>query len=138
VLAELEGGAKFEDLAKKYSTDPGSKDNGGKYTAVKGQSVPEFEKAAYALKTNEVSAPVKTQFGFHIIQALGAMKKATTTPFADVKASIKATLEQERKNEVASKWAEDLKVKYLEKTSYASGFAPPDEATAPVEDDTEN
>lgn len=138
VLAELKGGAKFEDLAKKYSTDPGSKDTGGKYTAVKGQSVPEFEKAAYSLKTNEISAPIKTQFGFHIIQPLAAVKPGSTTPFAEVKESIKSTLEQQKKNDVASGWAEDTKKKYLEKTSYASGFAPPEEAVAPVEDDTEN
>ena len=70
VYAQLKNGADFEALVKKYSTDTGSKSNGGKYTANRGQSVPEFDEAAFKLKTNEISKPVKTQFGYHIIEPL--------------------------------------------------------------------
>ncbi|MEW8986905.1 MAG: peptidylprolyl isomerase, partial [Bacillus sp. (in: firmicutes)] len=69
VKAKLDSGAKFEDLAKEYSTDPGSKDNGGDLGWFgTGAMVPEFETAAYALKKDEISAPVKSEHGWHVIQ----------------------------------------------------------------------
>jgi len=66
---KLKNGSKFEDLAKQYSTDPGSKDKGGDLGYF-GQGVmdPTFEKAAYSLKVGEISQPVHTQFGYHIIK----------------------------------------------------------------------
>ena len=70
VYAQLKNGADFETLVQKYSMDTGSKANGGKYTANRGQSVPEFDEAAFKLKTNQISLPVKTQFGYHIIEPL--------------------------------------------------------------------
>lgn len=69
VKSKLAAGEKFEDLAAKYSTDPGSKDNGGDLGWFgEGAMVPEFEKAAYALKIDEISAPVKSENGWHVIQ----------------------------------------------------------------------
>ena len=70
LAAQLEGGGDFAALAKKFSQDTGSKANGGKLTISKGQTVAPFDKAAFALKVNEVSEPVKTEFGFHIIEPL--------------------------------------------------------------------
>lgn len=67
---QLKNGADFATLAKKYSTDTGSKDKGGELGWVKkGQMVPEFEKALFSLKKGEISQPVKSQYGYHIIQA---------------------------------------------------------------------
>src|SRR3954454_16928541 len=84
IESQLKGGASFATLAKKYSKDPGSAANGGKLTVSKGQTVPEFDKVAFTLKTNALSRPVKTQYGWHIIQALSAVKVAKTTPLKDV------------------------------------------------------
>ncbi|WNS76760.1 peptidylprolyl isomerase [Bacillus sp. DTU_2020_1000418_1_SI_GHA_SEK_038] len=69
VKKKLDEGAKFEDLAKEYSTDTGSAANGGDLGWFgPGRMVPEFENASYALEVNEISAPVKSQHGYHIIQ----------------------------------------------------------------------
>ena len=71
VEQKLKGGAKFEDLAKQYSQDPGSKDKGGDLGNFRqGQMVPAFEKAAESQPLNVVGAPVKSPFGYHIIEVL--------------------------------------------------------------------
>ncbi len=71
LLDSLKHGADFAELAKKYSQDPGSAADGGDLGwAKRGQFVPEFEHAVYALKPGEISGIVETQFGFHIIQLL--------------------------------------------------------------------
>lgn len=71
ILEEINKGLSFEEAAKKYSEDPGSKDNGGYLGFVpRGTFVKEFEKAAFTLAINTISKPIKTQFGFHIIEVL--------------------------------------------------------------------
>ena len=71
ILEEIDKGLSFEEAAKKYSEDPGSKDNGGYLGFVpRGTFVKEFEKAAFTLAINTISKPIKTQFGFHIIEVL--------------------------------------------------------------------
>ena len=68
---KLKSGAKFEDLAKQYSQDPGSKGKGGDLGFFRtGQMMPSFEKAAFAQKLNEIGPPVKSPFGYHIIEVL--------------------------------------------------------------------
>lgn len=68
VLKRARAGEDFAKLAKEYSEDPGSKDKGGEYIFPRKKMVPEFETAAFALKPNEVSDIVTTQFGYHIIK----------------------------------------------------------------------
>ena len=71
IKKKLNKGSKFEDLVKECSKDEGSKANGGELGYVmKGQLVPEFENKAFSMKQDEISDPVKTQFGWHIIKAL--------------------------------------------------------------------
>ena len=84
ILAKLNKGEKFEDVAKKYSLD-GSKDYGGDLGYFsEGEMVPEFSKAAFALKPGEISQPVKTDFGWHIIK-LEDRKKGAAQPYDQVK-----------------------------------------------------
>jgi peptidyl-prolyl cis-trans isomerase D len=69
LLKQIQGGADFAELAKENSEDPGSKDQGGEVGwMVRGQMVPEFEKAGFALKVGETSGLVKTTYGYHILQ----------------------------------------------------------------------
>jgi parvulin-like peptidyl-prolyl isomerase len=126
---QLKAGASFAALAKKFSEDTGSKANGGKLTISKGQTVAPFDKVAFELKKNAISQPVKTEFGYHIIQPLSDTKSAKVTPLKDVKDSIRQQLAQTKKNEAMTKWVDELKKDYKDKISYAVGFSPPPGAT---------
>jgi len=122
---QLKAGANFGALAKKYSQDPGSKTNGGKLTISKGQTVATFDQMAFLLKTGAISHPVKSQYGYHIIKALGDIKPATVTAFAKVKASIRQTLLQQKKNQAMQSWSDKLKKDFDGKIKYQTGYAPP-------------
>ena len=127
IHGQLSDGGDFAALAKKHSIDS-SKDVGGTLTIRMGETVPQFEKAALALKVNEISKPVKTRFGWHVIQALGPLTPRVH-PLASVRQTIRDTLaarSARRGHEVAR----DLKQEYADKIEYASGFAPP--ATSPA------
>ena len=126
IYAQLKGGGDFAKLAKKYSQDPGSKSQGGKLTVSKGQTVPPFDKKAFELKTNELSQPVKTQYGWHIIQALTAVKPRTTTPETKVKESIRQQLAQQKKNQAMTDWVNDLTKDFCkgDEVKYQVGYKP--------------
>ena len=125
IYAQLKGGANFAKLAKKYSKDPGSASNGGKLTISKGQTVPAFDKTAFSLKKGQLSAPIHTQYGYHIIQPLSAVKPPKTTALKDVKESIRQQLTQTKKNEKMRTWVNDVTKEYKSKIKYAPGYAPP-------------
>jgi foldase protein PrsA len=127
---QIKGGANFAALAKKYSQDPGSKNQGGKLTISKGQTVAPFDQTAFLMRTGQVSHPVKTEFGYHIIKALGPIKAARTTPFSEVKASISQQLQQTKKNEAMTKWVNDVKKEFAKKIHYQVGYAPPSTSNA--------
>jgi peptidyl-prolyl cis-trans isomerase C len=96
LLAQIKGGAKFEDIAKKSSKDTGSAQNGGDLDFAKPDAyVPEFSKAMIALKKGEISAPVKSQFGYHIIK-LEDTREAQFPPFEEVKPQVMQRLEQQK------------------------------------------
>ena len=133
VYDQLEGGADFAALAKQLSADPGSAKVGGRLTITRGQTVPEFDKVAFDLPTNELSKPVKTTYGYHIIEPVSDTKEATVQPFNKVKAAIKTTLLQQKRNEAVQAWVEDQKKDYEDKVSYAAGYEPPAVPEAPTE-----
>jgi foldase protein PrsA len=135
IYTQLKKGADFAKLAKKYSLDTVSAAQGGKYNAVKGQSVKPFEQVAFSLKTNEISKPVKTQYGWHVIQALSAIKPAGQTPEAQAADQIKQQLLQTKRNDAVNSWAKDLQKGYCKDSQikYQAGFQPsPDPCTAPA------
>jgi foldase protein PrsA len=122
----------FAALAKKYSIDPGSKSQGGQLTITRGQTVPEFDRTAFALKTGEISKPVKTQFGWHVIWAEKPAKPRQSTPFAQVKESIRQQLLQQKRNDALQKWLDGVKKEYASKVKYAPGLEPPATTTSPA------
>jgi len=105
VIADLKGGAKFEDIAKAKSKDPSASQNGGDLGFfAKDEMVPEFSAAAFALKDGEVSSePVKTQFGWHVIQVI----ERRTAPPPTLEES-KSTIEDQLRKQAAQKVIEDL------------------------------
>jgi parvulin-like peptidyl-prolyl isomerase len=121
---QLKNGASFAALAKKYSKDPGSAKTGGKLTITKGQTVPEFDKAAFALKTNQISPPIHTQYGWHIIQALSAVKPAKVTPLASVKTQISQQVLQTKRTAAMTKWLDGVKKSFAKNISYQAGYTP--------------
>jgi|SRR5262245_5436062 len=127
---QLHNGGNFAALAKKYSKDPGSAASGGKLTISKGQTVPPFDRAAFSLKTNEISKPVHTTYGWHIIQALGAVKAAKLTPLKDVQDSIRQQLLQTKKTDTMTKWVDGVKKDFSKKISYQTGYAPSNTSTS--------
>jgi parvulin-like peptidyl-prolyl isomerase len=137
IYDELTNGADFAMLAKKNSADPGSKDSGGKLTISRGHTVPEFDKVSFELAKGELSRPVKTQYGYHVIEAVSEVRKATTTSLDKVRASIRTTLLQQKRNEEMQAWVEDLKKDYQGKVSYAAGFEPPALPDAPTDTATQ-
>lgn len=101
-------GASFEELAKKYSEDPGSKaKNGDLGWLDQGQTVPEFEKAAFALNKGETSDLVKSQFGFHIIKLLDK-ESAHTRTFDEVKDSLRPNFQLNKAEQAAGATADKL------------------------------
>lgn len=68
LLKKIAAGEKFEDLAKKFSKCPSSQRGGDLGQFGRGRMVPSFDEAAFALQVNEISKPVRTQFGYHLIQ----------------------------------------------------------------------
>jgi parvulin-like peptidyl-prolyl isomerase len=124
IEGQLKSGADFAKLAKKYSKDPGSASQGGKLTISKGQTVAPFDKVAFSLKKNELSAPVHTTYGWHLIQALSDVRPATQQPLKDVKESIRTQVLQTKKTDVINKWVADVQKEYVKKIAYQIGYTP--------------
>jgi peptidyl-prolyl cis-trans isomerase D len=101
-------GTNFEELAKRYSEDPGTKDKGGDLGWItQGQTVPEFERVAFSLPKGSVSDLVKTQYGFHIIKVLDK-ETAHTKTFDEVRDSIRTPLMLSKADKQAADIADKL------------------------------
>src|SRR5205807_3501947 len=105
----VSGKAKFEDVAKKESDDVESGKNGGELGSFgHGQMVPEFEAAAFNAKPGDVTEPVKTQFGYHIIK----VEEHSMTSFEQVKPTLEKTLKQKKLRETLDALKESAKPTY--------------------------
>jgi peptidyl-prolyl cis-trans isomerase D len=108
LLKQLKAGANFEDLAKKYSEDPGSAKQGGALGWIaRKQTVPEFEKAAFSQPIGQIGDLVKSSYGFHIIR-VDARQEAHMKTLDEVKSEIEPILKQQKAQQIAQKQADDL------------------------------
>ncbi len=112
IYESLKKGANFAELAKKNSIDPGSAKNGGDLGFFsKGQMVPEFEAAAAKLKVGEISQPVKTKYGYHIIKVTDK-KLGKPIEFDKVKGLLSQRVAAEKQKEAFDSYLENLKKSY--------------------------
>ena len=108
LLKQVKGGANFEELAKKYSEDPGSaKQNGSLGWIGRGQTVPEFEKTAFSLPKGQISDLVKSSYGFHIIR-VDDKQEAHMKSLDEVKDQIEPILKRQKAQQLAQNQAETL------------------------------
>jgi peptidyl-prolyl cis-trans isomerase C len=112
--AKIVAGADFAQLAKENSTDPGSKDQGGMLGYfTKGQMVPEFDEAAFKMQKGEVSEPIKTNFGWHIIK-LEDRRRKEPPPFDSVKDTIMNSLAVRKAQDKAVELRKQASIDYVD------------------------
>ncbi|HZO97061.1 MAG TPA: SurA N-terminal domain-containing protein [Gaiellaceae bacterium] len=134
IRTQIAHGADFAKLAKRYSKDPGSKSIGGKFTAKKGQDVPEFDAAVFSkAKTGTLLQPVNTkEYGWFVIKLVGDVKP---TSEAQVASTIRAQLEQDDRNKTMTDWVAGVTKSYCKggKVSYQAGYEPVPDPCAALE-----
>ena len=111
ILAEINAGLAFEDAAQKYSSCPSSERGGDLGEFGRGQMVPEFENAVFTMKADEVSEPVQTQFGHHLIK-LVSINNGEEAEFEKVKDQVQQFVMSVKHNDIYSTKQAELKAKY--------------------------
>jgi parvulin-like peptidyl-prolyl isomerase len=129
LLAADPSDANWKKVAKKYSIDPGSKDKGGDLGSFpKGRMVPQFDKIAFSIKPGTISAPVKSQFGYHIVEVTKKTAGSTKT-YEEAKATIEQTLKYQLQSKAWTDWL--AKAEKDTAIIYAAGFDPKDLTASP-------
>jgi peptidyl-prolyl cis-trans isomerase C len=123
VKKQLENGGDFAALAKKYSQDPGSAEQGGDLGCIgRGETVPNFEEAVFNAEQGEIVGPVETEFGYHVIEVTDIQEEATQ-PLSEVEAQIREQLTTEAQSEEFTAWLQ--KQKEQRNVKYLPGYKPP-------------
>ena len=123
VKQQLQNGGDFADLAKEYSQDPGSAEQGGALGCIgRGETVPNFEEAVFGAQQGEIVGPVETEFGYHIIEVTKIQEEATQ-PLSEVEAQIRDQLTTEAQSEQFTAWLQ--KQKEQRNVKYLPGYKPP-------------
>ncbi len=133
---KVKNGANFAQLAKKYSKDTGSAAQGGKLCVAHGTAsggcnptVAPFDKAAFSLKTNDISL-VHSVYGWHVIQPISAVKPAHMETFAQVKSQIVTNLSSQQQQTALNAWLAKMTNDFKGKVAYQTGYAPATTTTA--------
>jgi foldase protein PrsA len=121
LVSQLRSGASFGQLARRYSQDPRSKNAGGRIVLSKGQAGA-LEKVAFSIPAHTLSDPIRTRYGWHVVEALGPVLPAKTRPYRQVKEAIRKELLQTKENEASTKYLVRLARK--NKVKYQAGFGP--------------
>ncbi len=138
VREEIMGGADFAEMAKQHSDDPGSKEEGGDLGNVqRGTMVPEFDETVFSLEEGAISEPVKTQFGYHLIQ-VQEINPERTPSLEEVQEALKAELEDEAKRVAWEDWLkstrEELNVVVQDGLEYVTTTTEAVDATAATDE----
>jgi len=115
IREKLLKGAEFEELAKKYSDDTGSKKKGGDLGIIrKGQTIPEFEKEIFKLKPGEISKPIKSPYGYHLVKVEKIIPERIPS-FEEVKNLVKQDYMQKKREEIMAQILQKLYKEYQPK-----------------------
>jgi foldase protein PrsA len=118
----IEDGDSFASVAKRYSTDEGSKGEGGKLKVTKGQQEPAFDDAVFAGKKGDLLGPIKTQFGYYVVR-IDKITKGDQQTLQEATPTIKQVLKQEAEQKAVADFSEDYRKKWTEKTECRKDFA---------------
>ena len=123
VKQQLQNGGDFAALAKEYSQDPGSAEQGGDLGCIgRGETVPNFEEAVFGAEQGEIVGPVETDFGYHVIEVTDIQEEAAQ-PLSEVEAQIRDQLTTEAQSEEFTAWLQ--KQKEQRNVKYLPGYKPP-------------
>jgi foldase protein PrsA len=129
--AAIDGGQSWKSVAKKFSIDQASKNQGGVLLAVaKGQQEPSLDKAVFGAEKGELSGPVKTQFGWYVFQVTKVTPKSQQTQ-QQASQTIKGILASENQQKALDKFIKDFQKEWKEKTNCRKGFVTQDCKNAP-------
>lgn len=110
ILEELEGGGDFAELAKAWSIDESSSENGGELRYfTRGSGVPEFEDACFALELGETSGVVETGYGYHIIRLIDRRAAGRIVVLDEIREELRGYLSMMKQEEVLREWLEGLR-----------------------------
>jgi peptidyl-prolyl cis-trans isomerase C len=123
VKSQLENGGDFAELAKEYSEDPGSAEQGGDLGCLgRGETVPNFDEAIFNAEEGEIVGPVETEFGYHVIEVT-EIRARSTQPLEEVEAQIREQLSADIQAEEFSAWIQ--RQKEQRDVKYLPGYKPP-------------
>jgi foldase protein PrsA len=117
----IENGDSWASVAKKYSTDEGSKSQGGKLTVTKGNQEPAFDDAVFAASKGDLIGPIKTQFGYYVVK-VDNVKKSTQQSLQEATPAIKQVLTQQGQQKAVSDFSETYRKKWTAKTDCRKGY----------------
>jgi peptidyl-prolyl cis-trans isomerase C len=123
VKSQLQNGADFAVLAKEFSQDPASAENGGDLGCLgKGETVPNFEEAVFNAQQGEIVGPVETEFGYHLVEVTD-IRQQSTQPLEEVEGQIREQLSADIRAEEFTSWVQ--KQKEQRDVKYLPGYKPP-------------
>jgi peptidyl-prolyl cis-trans isomerase C len=123
VKKQLQDGGDFAQLAKEFSQDPGSAEQGGDLGCIgKGETVPNFEEAVFGAEQGEIVGPVETEFGYHVIEVTDVREEATQ-PLSEVEAEIREQLTTDAQAQEFTTWLQ--KQREQRNVKYLPGYKPP-------------
>jgi foldase protein PrsA len=122
LVDQLRDGGSFAQLARRYSRDPRAKSSGGGFEIAQGDASRAYERVVFSIPTGRIAGPVRTQFGWHVIEALGPVRRGKTRPYAQVKEQIRQELLYEKRNDATSKYL--VEIARETDVEYQAGYAP--------------